>query len=377
MSIFVEKFTLGHGPITAAVKDTIDVANHPSRAGSKVFANRPPAKKHADVVEAILQAGCRLIGKLNLHELAFGMTGINHWTGTPLNVTYPDFIPGGSSSGSAVAVAAKRVDFSLGTDTGGSIRVPAACCGVYGLKPSFGRISRKGVMPDKTTLDCVGPFAASLQMLRKAMAIIDSHFQTDQKSKIRKAGLVACEADSDIQKPINEWVARSGLSCLPIELPSLKQAFEAGLALINAEVWQAYGAYLDTGKIDKDVAKRLALAKQTGAKEIEAAEKIRNQFTREVDEALTKVDVLITPSLPALPMKCHEALAGKQDLNISALARPFNVSGHPALSMPVPETANRPIGLQIIAPRGKDEWLFEAAQILDESIQTKPSNERS
>ncbi|MDD9798132.1 MAG: amidase family protein, partial [Alphaproteobacteria bacterium] len=182
--------------------------------------------------------------------------------------------------------------------------------------------------------------------------------------------------DSDIQKPINDWVAQSGLPCLPIDLPSLKQAFEAGLTLINAEVWQAYGRYLDTGKIDKDVAKRLAMAKQTGAKEIEAAEKIRNQFTREVDDALTKVDVLITPSLPALPMKCHEALAGKQDLNISALARPFNVSGHPALSMPVPETGNRPIGLQIIAPKGKDEWLFEAAQILDESIQTKPSKER-
>lgn len=92
-----------------------------------------------------------------MHELAFGITGINHAFGTPINPKYPELIPGGSSSGSAAAVAAKQADFTLGTDTGGSIRMPAACCGVFGLKPTFGRVSRKGVYPPSSSLDCVGP----------------------------------------------------------------------------------------------------------------------------------------------------------------------------------------------------------------------------
>ena len=124
------------------------------------------------MVQALLDGGCRIIGKTSLHELAFGTTGINAWTGTPDNPLYPGRIPGGSSSGSATAVAAGLCDFSLGTDTGGSVRIPAACCGVFGLKPSFGRVSRRGVMPEQSTLDCVGPFARDMDMLIEAMGLI-------------------------------------------------------------------------------------------------------------------------------------------------------------------------------------------------------------
>jgi amidase len=124
-----------------------------------VYADAPKAARHAVVVQALLDAGCVIVGKTTMHELAYGVTGVNGWSGTPLNPRFPDRVPGGSSSGSAVAVAANLVDFALGTDTGGSIRIPAASCGIVGLKTTFGRVSREGVHPRTSSLDCVGPFA--------------------------------------------------------------------------------------------------------------------------------------------------------------------------------------------------------------------------
>lgn len=167
---FISRFTLGEGELTFAVKDSLDIAGFPTRAGSPVLQDAPPAVRHAAVVEALLDNGCQLRGKTTLHELAFGVTGINPHSGTPRNTHYPQLIPGGSSSGSAAVVAAGEVDFAVGTDTGGSVRMPAACCGVAGLKPSFGRLSRAGVMPTESSLDCVGMFARDIATLRQALA---------------------------------------------------------------------------------------------------------------------------------------------------------------------------------------------------------------
>ncbi|KAB0648748.1 amidase, partial [Burkholderia territorii] len=158
MTGFIDTFTLGGPGPTIAIKDTIDIAGHPTRAASRALADTPPAEQHADVVRLLLDAGWQIAGKANMHELAFGMTGINDYTGTPVNPQDPTRIPGGSSSGSASLVGLGAVDAALGTDTGGSIRGPAACCGVVGMKPTFGRVSRRGVAPAVTTLDCVGPF---------------------------------------------------------------------------------------------------------------------------------------------------------------------------------------------------------------------------
>jgi amidase len=160
-SCFVKELTLGGGGPRVALKDTIDIAGERTVAGSPALADAPAARRHAAVVQRLLNAGCRIVGKTKLHELAFGVTGINDWAGTPLNIRYPDLVPRGSSSGSAAAVAAGVADFALGTDTGGSIRIPGACCGVVGFKPTFGRISRTGVLPAHSTLDCVGPFSSN------------------------------------------------------------------------------------------------------------------------------------------------------------------------------------------------------------------------
>jgi amidase len=122
---YVERFILGEGDLRFAVKDTLDIAGYPTRAGCPALADAPEAQKHAEVVATLLENQCVLTGKTTLHELAFGVTGINAWSGTPLNPGFPELIPGGSSSGSAAVVASGEVDFSLGTDTGGSVRMPA------------------------------------------------------------------------------------------------------------------------------------------------------------------------------------------------------------------------------------------------------------
>ena len=164
---FISRFTLGSGALTFAAKDTLDIAGYPTRAGSPVLQDAPEATAHAAVIQQLLDSGCQLRGKTTLHELAFGVTGINAWSGTPINPRYPALIPGGSSSGSATVVAAGEVDFAIGTDTGGSVRMPAACCGIVGLKPTWGRVSRQGVMPTDSSLDCVGFFSRDVTTLRR------------------------------------------------------------------------------------------------------------------------------------------------------------------------------------------------------------------
>lgn len=374
MSIFSQRFSKGGSGLLVAVKDTIDVAGLPTLAGSRALEGVLPADKNADVVDAILSAGCQLIGKTNLHELAYGMTGLNSWTGTPVNHCYPDLIPGGSSSGSAVAVAAGLVDFSLGTDTGGSIRVPAACCGVYGIKPTFGRVSRNGVMPAKTSLDCVGVFADSAKMLMQGMAVIDPTFKQKPELKPIRLGFVNVDADPFIRSVIVQFLDNTNMHVDDVKLPSFSDAFSAGIALINAETWTACGHLLETGNVGEDVAQRLMKASATTEKQLSEAELIRQQFTREVDEALKHVTALVLPTLSSFPMSLAEAETGKTDLSISALVRPFNLSGHPALSIPLETRDHRPVGLQLVGRKGEDELLCELACLLSEFIPNQNKN---
>lgn len=368
MFIFSQCFSKGNDGLLVAVKDTIDVAGLQTLAGCAALEGVLPADKNAAVVDAIFNAGCQLIGKTNLHELAYGMTGVNNWSGTPLNHRYPDLIPGGSSSGSAVAVAAGLVDFSLGTDTGGSIRVPAACCGVYGMKPTFGRVSRKGVMPAKTTLDCVGVFADSAKMLMQGMTIIDPTFKRIPELASIRLGLVCVDADPSISTLITQFLDHTNIPVDDVLLPSFSDAFVAGMALINSETWEACGHLLETGKVGQDVAQRLKNAAATTDEQLRNAELLREQFTQEVDEALKRVTALVLPTLPSFPMRLAEAKEGKTDLSISALVRPFNLSGHPALSIPLETTDNRPVGLQLVGRKGEDEVLCQLACLLSEFI---------
>ena len=369
MSAFLKTFDLSatddaNAP-TIAIKDSIDIAGYATTAASRALADAPLAPEHAEVVQRLLDAGWRITGKTNMHELAFGMTGINDFSGTPVNPQDAARIPGGSSSGSASAVGQKLVDAALGTDTGGSVRGPAACCGVIGLKPTFGRVSRQGVAPRVTTLDCVGPFTREMDTLIRVMTAIDPSFRADDArrdvSQLR-IGVVSVDADEDIAKAVASAIGEAGLATQAIDLASLKDAFTAGLAVINAETSRAFGHLVASGKLGADIEARLRAAAATSAADLDAAERVRRAFTDEVDRALDQVDVLVLPTMPSLPITLEAARAGTSVIGMSSLIRPFNLSGHPALTLPVP-LAQSPLkaGLQIIGRKNDDETVCALA----------------
>ncbi|QVM88818.1 amidase [Pseudomonas lalucatii] len=363
MTIVVEKLDLGGGR-SVMVKDTIDVAGHPTRASSRALEEASDADCHAEVVQALLNAGCRLVGKTSLHELAFGTTGLNAWTGTPENPRYPGRIPGGSSSGSAAAVAAGLCDFSLGTDTGGSVRIPAACCGVFGLKPTFGRVSRAGVMPAQTSLDCVGPFAADIDTLIAAMAAIDPSFQALPAVAGIRIGVVPVAANPEVQAALDAALEASDFALHGAPLPGMQAAYDAGLAVINRETWNACGHLVETGLVGADVASRLLAAKGTTDAALANAEAIRAAFTAEVDAALASCPILALPTMPDYPARVVDAADTRAAIGMTAFVRPFNLTGHPALSIPFEGASKLPVGLQLVAAKGADELLLAVAREL-------------
>lgn len=372
MSAFIHAFSLGGDGPTVAIKDTIDIAGMPTTGASRALADAAPAQKHAQVVQLLLDADWKIVGKANMHELAFGMTGINDYTGTPVNPQDATRIPGGSSSGSASAVGLGLADAALGTDTGGSIRGPAACCGVVGLKPTFGRVSRLGVAPAQSSLDCVGPFARDVRMIVETMGVITHAF--DKHAALKnvatcRVGVAQVDAQADLLAAVARAPQRAGFGSQAIELPGLADAFQAGLAIINAETWAAFGHLVESGKLGADLEARLRAASSTTPDQVSAAERVRRSFTEAVDRALDSVDVIVMPTLPALPITIDDARRGVSVIAMSSLIRPFNLSGHPALSLPLAiEGSPLKAGLQIIGRHGADEQVCAVAAAFEAAL---------
>jgi amidase len=361
--VFTARMELGGNGPTVAVKDSIDIAGFATGMGSATLSDAPPAQQHAVVVGALLAAGCRIVGKTNLHELAYGVSGINRYWGTPLNPRAPGRVPGGSSSGSAVAVAAGMVDFALGTDTGGSIRIPAACCGVYGLKPSFGRVSRAGVHPAHSTLDCVGPFARSVPMIERAMTIIDPPFRPRAAPARATVGWLEVESEPNIAPPLCAALSRTGVAVRAASLPSFDAAYAAALALVGAETWTAFGHLIERPGIGADVRARLLAARGISGSDTAAAEEVRRIFREEVDAALSGLDALALPTLPLAPLTLTAAADAAAALRLSGCVRQFNLSGHPAITLPI-DLEGVPAGLQLIGRRDEDEALCALARAI-------------
>lgn len=353
-----------------AVKDCIDIVGETTAAGSRALAQRPAAVRDAAVVERLRSAGCTIAGRVSMHELAFGVTGVNAWSGTPLNPYYPRLVPGGSSSGSAAVVAAGLVDFSIGTDTGGSIRVPAACCGVVGLKPSFGRVSRSGVTPAISSLDCVGPLAASVAAVEAAMAMLVGDWSRKETPTRPSIGLVADVDRADQIAPVLE-MAFPDACVTPVAMPGLAAAQEAGLRIIGRETSRAFAPLLTSGLIGNDVRERLYAGGQIDDDALVRAEDVRRAFTAEVDALLADHDAIALPTLPCPPPTLAEAADPAAAIPITAFCRPFNLSGHPAIALPVGEIADRPLSLQLVGRRGADEALCAIARAIPTFIKGK------
>lgn len=364
----------GDGP-TILIKDCIDIAGMATRAGSAALAGAAPALQHADVVAALLDAGWHIVGKANMHELAFGMSGINRWAGTPLNPQDASLIPGGSSSGSAAAVGSGLADAAIGSDTGGSIRVPAACCGVLGLKPSFGRVSRRGAYPRHSSLDCIGPLARDMGVLTRVMAAIAPGFDLAAARRplaMARIGVLATGSDGAVEAAVAAALSASGWRSLPARLDGMDQAFAAGLDLINHETWVAFGHLTGRGRLSAEVEQRLALAAATTPQACLQADRIRSAFSSAVDQALHQVDALLLPTLPVLPPTLADVAGGASVIAISALVRPFNLSGHPALSFPVPVGGSRlKAGLQLVGRKGDDERLCALGLHLEQALRAR------
>ncbi|QEH77775.1 amidase [Sphingomonas sp. C8-2] len=364
-NIFVERFELGGTGPTVAVKDCIDIAGKRTSVGSEALSEAPPAAAHAAVVAALIAGGARIVGKTNMHEFAYGVTGVNRWLGTPINPNFPKLIPGGSSSGSAAAVAAGLAEIAIGTDTGGSIRMPATCCGVFGLKPSFGRVSREGCIPADSSLDCVGPFARDVAGIETAMALIDPTFVPAGRPASVRIGWVESSADAEIAEVVLAELRRSGAEVVPVDLPGLDQAFEAGITIMAAEAWSTFGDLVEDPRIGADVRARLLGASKVSAAQLAEAEKMRTRFIAAVDQALAGVDALALPALPALPPALDDLGDAARMLRLTSLIRPFNVSGHPALAIPL---AGRPVAIQLVGRRNDDETLCAVGARVEQGL---------
>ncbi|MDQ3780154.1 MAG: amidase [Chloroflexota bacterium] len=380
-----------HG-IPIAVKDIVNLAGVPTRAGSAVLADAEPESVDAPVVARLKKAGAVILGKTTTHEFAFGV--FTPPTRNPWNL---DHVPGGSSGGSGAAVATEMVFAAIGTDTGGSIRIPAACCGVVGLKPTYGRVPKAGVVPLSWSLDHVGPLTRRVEDAAVVLQVVagmdradpttadvpvpDFRGRIDQTLDRLRLGVpdryfnrrlqptVAAAVEAAIERLANE-----GAIVIPIAMPMLDYALDLHLLTILAEAAAYHRARFPGDDIDYgvDVRASLALGDRIIASDYLQAQRMRRAALTEMLAGFTKADVLITPTLPTeAPMVGQDTISyaeGDEDA-LTSLIRftcPFNQTGLPAITIPTEAGADGlPVGFQLIGPPFKEERLLQVAAMVE------------
>jgi aspartyl-tRNA(Asn)/glutamyl-tRNA(Gln) amidotransferase subunit A len=373
-----------HG-IPVSLKDLIDTRGIRTTSGSRVLADHVPAHD-ATVTTRLREAGAVLLGKTALHEFAYGVTNNNPHFGPTSNPWALDRIPGGSSGGSAAAVAAGLGCASIGTDTGGSIRIPAALCGVVGLKPSYGRVSRHGVFPLSWSLDHPGPLARSVEdaaIVLQAIAGADPRDRTtdgqmvpDFRAAVRRdvRGLRVGVLDDPYHRQVEHGVRIAfdaaldvlrgiGLRLEPVTVPRAAEAFVAQLAIIQAEAASVHERWLADRPQDygPETLERLRQGQFVTATQYLRAQKVRGLALEEYAELFRRLDALVLPSVPAVAPRIGQATvdldgeAVETRALMTRFSRLFNFVGAPALSVPCGFGAEGlPVGLQI-AGRPMDE----------------------
>jgi amidase len=355
-----------------AVKDSIDVTGHRTTLGSHVFADTPIAVKDATCVADLKRAGFHFAGKTVMHELAFGATGINDWQGTPVNPLHPDRVPGGSSSGSAVAVASGTVALSIGTDTGGSVRVPAACCGVYGIKTGYGAISRVGVTPAQSTLDCIGFFALDPAILTLA---VNASVEERVAPNVYTAAILESLFDDPHLTDVKLLLSAVDVRMSALRSFDMAAAYDAGLTIINAECNVAFGRLVGDTLIGRDVDERLIAAAATSVEALTLAKAVQTEFRQSVNRFLDSADCLILPTLVGLPPTIKDARLSASGQLLTRYTRAFNVSGHPAISIPFGDSAATAI--QVVGRFGSESALCELACRVHRHTQSRQKEKRA
>ena len=373
-----------HG-IPIALKDLIDLEGVPTTAASRpLFAN--VARADAPIVTRLRNADAVIVGKCNLHELAFGTTGEESAFGMTRNPFAPDRSAGGSSSGSAIAVATGMAVAAIGTDTGGSIRIPASACGVVGLKPTHGEVSLDGVVPLAPSLDHAGPIARTVEDAATVFRVIrDAEAEDDIPNPPAAPRLGIPRryffdlVDPAVETAFDAAVARLQAEGVPIGRADIAGAEETPAVYATTqrpEAFRCHAALLERHAADLSpgVRGRLESGREVADDDYARAQEGRRVLAAAVDEALAGCDALLLPTLPILP-----PLIGAETVELNGRDEPvrplmlrltqlFDVTGHPAISIPCGDAGGVPVGLQLVGRRGGTDELLALAAALEDAI---------
>ncbi len=355
----------GTGP-RVGIKDLIDVAGTPTTAACRVVARHAEAApRDAACMAGLRAADVAIVGKTNLHELACGGTGVNRHFGTPVNPFDPHCIPGGSSSGSAVALADGEVDIALGSDTAGSIRNPSACCGTAGLKTTWGRISLDGVWPLAPSLDTVGPMARDVTGVVEGMALLEPGFAPTGAPAPVIGRVRVADVDPAIDAAVDAALAACELEVIEVDLPGWDAASEAGWAVMFHEYWVVdHHLYEeDPGALGADIVERLEEGRQVTSGTYQAARAQRAVWRAELAEVFERAPVLAWPTLAMFPTRFDEPFP-----NTRRTGLPVNHAGHPSLALPVPAPGRFPASVQLVGPDHSEDLLCATGLVVEAAV---------
>jgi len=384
-----------HG-IPIAVKDLFAMRGVPTTGGSRIFENLVP-DFDSTVVERLEGAGAVILGKLNMHELAYGVTSANPHFGVVRNPWNTERSPGGSSGGSAAAVVANMVYGAMGSDTGGSIRIPAAFCGAVGLKPTYGRVSRYGALPLGYSLDHMGPITRCVRdagLFLNAIAGRDPHddsssrrpaidFVPDDGCSLRGLRLGFPEnfyferLDSEVESAVRGAIARAeslGAEIKPVWVPDISALNAVGQVILLSEASAVMEPYLENrASFGADVLTRLDQGRLIPATDYINAQRIRRKLRIEFDKLWSDVDCILTPTTPnTAPVIGQNTirLGGRDEdarLATTRLVRGINVLGLPALSIPCGLSGSGlPVGLQILGPAFDEATILKVGAAMED-----------
>jgi amidase len=364
--------------LTFAVKDLFAVRGHRSSAGVPDFASQQqPAESDASAVAALLDAGADLVGVTVLDEFAFSLVGQNPHYGTPPNPRAPGRVCGGSSCGSAAAVAACLCDFALGTDTGGSVRVPASFCGLFGVRPSHAAISTEGLIPLAPSFDTVGFLAREPSTFESVASVLLGSGEKEPIARILLAEDALELCDAGVAELLTHLLERAagqlGLRVEPLKLLAdgfgpLRRAYAR---LQGPEAYAVHGRFLESAKprLSPAISQRFELARQYAESGEGVAEDraLRAALGEQLDELLTPNTLLFMPAAPGIAPRLDasdEVLAKFRAAAVSLTAL-ASLTGRPQLVVPARELEGAPLGLSFVSARGSDAWLCGLASSLD------------
>jgi len=361
--------------LTFAAKDIFDVAGYVTGGGNPDWkATHPAATRTAWAVQVLVDAGATMVGKTITDEITRGILGENPHDGTPINPRAPGRVPGGSSSGSAAAVAGGLVDFALGSDTGGSVRVPASFCGLYGLRPTHGRMPLDGLLMQAPSYDTIGWFARDATLFARVGAVL----LQSQVVPARPARLVIAEdtfelADAAVAQALRPWVERlaaciGSSTTVRLAPEGLAAWSEQQQVLQGCEAWDTARDWIDqvNPRFSFEVTERYLQARAFTAADIAAAQARRDAIRQRLDTLLADGAVLCLPTTPFPALRRGERLSLRREprARISMLTCLGGTTGRPQITLPLAEVDGLPVGLSLLGARGADEVLLALAREL-------------